>query len=320
MNAPRNALAVIAIGGNSLISEKNKKSVEDQYDAICATVKHIADVIESGRQVIITHGNGPQVGFIMLRSELARKQTGMHPVPLVSCVADTQGAIGWQIQQALTNELRSRKSGGKVVSLVTQVLVDADDPGFKAPDKYVGEFYEESEIPALKTQNPEWVLKQDSNRGWRRVVPSPVPRKIIEIDAIRALLDDGFNLVTVGGGGIPVVKNGTGELRGVDAVIDKDLASRLLANDLGAGLLVISTGVEKVCINYGKPDQKELDRVTAAELRAYYDQGQFPAGSMGPKVKAALDFLENGGSEVIITSPECLKTALNNQGGTHVTQ
>ena len=320
MNASRNALAVIAIGGNSLISEKNKKSVEDQYDAICSTVKHIADVIESGRQVIITHGNGPQVGFIMLRSELARKQTGMHPVPLVSCVADTQGAIGWQIQQALANELRSRNNKGKVVSLVTQVRVEADDPGFKAPDKYVGEFYEEAEIPTLKTQNPDWVLKQDSNRGWRRVVPSPVPREIIEIDAIRALLDGGFNLVTVGGGGIPVVRNSTGDLRGVDAVIDKDLASRLLANELGAGLLVISTGVEKVCINYGKPDQKELNTVTAAELRAYYDQGQFPAGSMGPKVKAALDFLENGGSEVIITSPECLKAALNNQGGTHVTR
>lgn len=318
MSATYSNLAVIAIGGNSLISEKNKKSVEDQYDAICKTVTHIADVIESGRQVIITHGNGPQVGFIMLRSELARKTNGMHPVPLVSCVADTQGAIGWQIQQALANELKGRKNNGKVVSLVTQVRVDADDPGFTAPDKFVGEFYDDAEVPGLKAQNPEWVLKQDSNRGWRRVVPSPEPKEIVEIDAIRALLDGGFNLVTVGGGGIPVVQNGTGDLRGVDAVIDKDLASRLLANELGAGTLVISTGVEKVCINYGKPDQKALGTVTAAELRALYDQGQFPAGSMGPKVKAALDFLENGGERVIITSPENLKAAINNQGGTHV--
>lgn len=313
-------LAVIAIGGNSLISEKNKKSVEDQYDAICKTVGHIADVIESGRQVCITHGNGPQVGFIMLRSELARKQTGMHPVPLVSCVADTQGAIGWQIQQALSNELRARKHKGKVVSLVTQVRVEEKDPGFQNPDKYVGEFYDESEIPNLKQQNPDWVLKKDSNRGWRRVVPSPVPVEIVELDAIQALLDDGFNLVTVGGGGIPVVQNGAGDLRGVDAVIDKDLASRLLANQLGAGLLVISTGVEKVCVNFGTPEQKALDTVTAAEMRKYYDEGQFPAGSMGPKVKAALDFLDNGGKEVIITSPEYLKAALNNQGGTHITK
>ena len=320
MTTPRKPLAVIAIGGNSLISEKHKKNVEDQYAAICATVAHIADCIESGLQVVITHGNGPQVGFIMLRSELARKQAGMHPVPLVSCVADTQGAIGWQIQQALSNTLRARKTEGRVVSLVTQVRVDADDPGFQTPDKYVGEFYDQSEVPALKAQNPDWVLKQDSNRGWRRVVPSPVPREIIELDAIRSLLHDGFNLITVGGGGIPVVRNGSGGLHGVDAVIDKDLASRLLANELEADLLVISTGVEKVCINYGQPDQKQLDQVRADELRAYYEEGQFPAGSMGPKVKAALDFLENGGSEVIITSPDCLKRALDNRGGTHVTR
>lgn len=316
--AAQKKLAVIAIGGNSLISEKDKKSVEDQYDAICKTVTHIADVIDSGVQVVVTHGNGPQVGFIMLRSEIARKQTGMHPVPLVSCVADTQGAIGWQIQQALANELHAHKSNEQVVTLVTQVRVDENDPGFKAPDKYVGEFYDESEVPTLREQHPEWVLKQDSNRGWRRVVPSPTPVEIVEIGAIRALLAGGFNLVTAGGGGIPVVKDAKGDLRGVDAVIDKDLASRLLANELKASILIISTGVEKVCINFGKPDQKSLGAVTAAELRKYYDEGQFPAGSMGPKVKAALDFLENGGEKVIITSPEYLKAAIQNQAGTHI--
>lgn len=322
MSGTRNELAVIAIGGNSLIRARNKQSVTDQYEAICETVRHIADVIESGRQVCITHGNGPQVGFILLRSEVARKQTGMHPVPLVSCVADVQGAVGWQIQLALSNELHARGidgvNRGRVVSLVTQSRVDADDPGFRTPTKYVGEFYDESEVPALQAQNPEWVLKQDANRGWRRVVPCPAPRQIIEIDAIRALLADGFNVVTVGGGGIPVVADENGRLRGVDAVIDKDLASSLLATELKAGVLVISTAVEKVCINFGKPGQKALSRVTAAEMRAHLDAGQFPDGSMGPKIRAALGFLDNGGEEVIITNPENMKIAMTADGGTHI--
>ena len=320
MTATQRDLVVIAIGGNSLISARDKKSVADQYDAICATVAHIADVIESGRRVVITHGNGPQVGFILLRSEIARKNSDLHSVPLVSCVADTQGAIGWQIQQALSNELRARSDAGQVVSLVTPVRVKADDPGFADPDKFVGEFYDEKDLPALREQNPQWVLKEDPGRGWRRVVPSPAPVEIVELDAIRALLDGGFHLVTVGGGGIPVVSDEKGNLRGVDAVIDKDLASRLLANALGAGTLIISTGVEKVCVNFGKPDQKALGEISAAEMQAYYDQGQFPAGSMGPKVKAALDFLAAGGERVIITSPEHLKAAINSQGGTHITR
>ena len=320
MTATQRDLVVIAIGGNSLISARDKKSVADQYDAICATVAHIADVIESGRRVVITHGNGPQVGFILLRSEIARKNSELHSVPLVSCVADTQGAIGWQIQQALSNELRARGGGGQVVSLVTQVRVKADDPGFTDPDKFVGEFYDEKDLTTLRGQNPQWVLKQDPGRGWRRVVPSPAPVEIVELDAIRALLDGGFHLVTVGGGGIPVVADEQGHLHGVDAVIDKDLASRLLANALEAGTLIISTGVEKVCVNFGKPDQKALGEISAAEMQAYYDQGQFPAGSMGPKVKAALDFLSAGGERVIITSPEYLKAAINGQGGTHITR
>lgn len=322
-NGPKKDLVVIAIGGNSLISEKNKNSVEDQYEAICETVCHIADVIESGRQVCITHGNGPQVGFIMLRSELARKQTDMHPVPIVSCVADTQGAIGWQIQQALGNELSKRGIKGRhgsAVSLVTQVRVEAGDPGFKNPNKYVGGFYEEADVTALQAQNPDWILKEDAKRGWRRVVPSPVPVEIMEIEAIQTLLNDGFNLITVGGGGIPVVRNAEGELRGVDAVIDKDLATRLLATELQAGLMVISTGVEKVSINFGKPGQRDLDNVSFYEMAEYYKAGQFPAGSMGPKIKAALDFLDKGGEEVIITSPENLKIALAGKGGTHITK
>lgn len=323
MKGAQNKLAVIAIGGNSLISEKNKKTVEDQYDAICRTVRHIADVVASGCQVCVTHGNGPQVGFIMLRSEIARKEAGMHPVPLVSCVADTQGAIGWQIQQSLANELRNRGitgRRGRVVSIVTQVRVDEHDPKFNSPDKYVGEFYDEKEVPSLHAQHPDWILKEDPGRGWRRVVPSPAPVEIVELDSIRVLLDAGFNVVTVGGGGIPVLKDERGGLRGVDAVIDKDLATRLLATELEAPLLVISTGVEKVSVNYGKPNQKTLDSVSAAEMKKYLLEGHFPAGSMGPKVEAALDFLERGGGEVIITSPECLESALTSDGGTHITK
>lgn len=315
-------LVVIAVGGNSLITDSKRISVENQYKAIQETVQHIADVIESGRQVVVTHGNGPQVGFIMRRSELARKVAGMHPVPMASCVADTQGAIGWQIQQALVNELKLRnvkaENHGKALTVVTQVLVDKDDPAFAEPTKFIGEFFQEEDLPALKKEFPHWVIKQDSGRGWRRVVPSPEPKKIVELEAIRVLLANGFNVVAVGGGGIPVIADARGELQGVAAVVDKDFATRLLAVDLKADLLVISTGVEKVCVNFGKPDQKELGRVSAAEIREHYGQGQFPAGSMGPKVKAALEFLEAGGKEVVITRPENLKNALDNGGGTHV--
>ena len=202
-------LAVIAIGGNSLIKHRDKQSVEDQYLALCETMEHIADVIEQGWQVLITHGNGPQVGFIMLRSEIARAVAGMHIVPLVSCVADTQGAIGYQIQQSLDNVLKRRglaDKTGRTVSLVTQVRVDIADPGFSDPGKFVGEFYAEDQLAELHQQHPDWILKPDANRGWRRVVPSPKPCEIIELDAIKNLLDSGFNVVAVGGGGIPVVR------------------------------------------------------------------------------------------------------------------
>lgn len=313
-------LVVSALGGNALLRRGEPLTAENQRANVREAARALARIVQAGHRLVITHGNGPQVGFILLRSEIARKNSDLHSVPLVSCVADTQGAIGWQIQQALSNELRARSDAGQVVSLVTQVRVKADDPGFADPDKFVGEFYDEKDLPALREQNPQWVLKEDPGRGWRRVVPSPAPVEIVELDAIRALLDGGFHLVTVGGGGIPVVSDEKGNLRGVDAVIDKDLASRLLANALGAGTLIISTGVEKVCVNFGKPDQKALGEISAAEMQAYYDQGQFPAGSMGPKVKAALDFLAAGGERVIITSPEHLKAAINSQGGTHITR
>ena len=317
----RRKLAVIAIGGNSLIKHRDKQRVEDQYLALCETMEHIADVIERGWQVLITHGNGPQVGFIMLRSEIARAVAGMHIVPLVSCVADTQGAIGYQIQQALDNVLRRRGLAartGRTVSLITQVRVDIADPGFADPDKFVGEFYNEEQLPELRQQHPEWLLRPDGNRGWRRVVPSPVPCEIIELDAIRCLLAEGFNVVAVGGGGIPVVRMPEG-LFGVDAVIDKDLASSLLATRLGAEMLVVSTGVENVALNYGTPMQRPLHSVPVAEMEHYLSEGHFPAGSMGPKIRAAVDFIRNGGSEVVITSPEFLNAALTQGAGTHIT-
>lgn len=319
---PNSNPVVIAVGGNSLISEKEKVTVEDQYEAIRGTVRHVADVIEAGRQVCVTHGNGPQVGFILRRSEIARKVAGMHPVPLPSCVADTQGAIGWQIQQALSNELRRRGLGatqrGMAVSVVTQVLVDAKDPAFAAPDKFVGEIFQEADLPILREEYPHWVLKPDRGRGWRRVVPSPRPLEIVELPVIRSLLEQGFNVVAVGGGGVPVVRGEDGELRGVAAVIDKDLATGLLATALGADLLVVSTAVPKVSLNYGTPDQTDLGDVTAQEMQDYLAQGHFPPGSMGPKIAAAIDFLAKGGREVVITCPENLRNVMESGGGTRI--
>jgi carbamate kinase len=310
-------LAVVAMGGNSLIRDPSRKSVEDQYEAVTETVRHIAELIAAGYQVVITHGNGPQVGFIMLRSELARQYAGLHMVPLVSCVADTQGAIGYQIQQALANELRRRGLDGQTATVVTQVTVDPADPGFADPSKPVGEFYEAAEVDELKKLHPDWILKEDSGRGFRRVVPSPKPVDIVETPAVRTLLKDGFHVVTAGGGGIPVIDTDQG-LLGVDAVIDKDLATGLLATKLGAPLLVISTAVPSVALNFGTPEQKNLGTASVDEMQAYLDQGHFAPGSMAPKVQAALDFIRAGGEKVIITDPQTIGKAINDGAGTHI--
>ncbi len=313
-------LVVLAIGGNSLIKDRAHKTVQDQYKAICETMEHVADLVLQGYRVVITHGNGPQVGFIMRRSEIARKVEGLHIVPLVSCVADTQGALGWQIQQALDNALRRREvpdATGRTVTVVTQVEVDPDDPAFRDPSKPVGEFYDDDQLPLLKQQHPDWILKNDANRGWRRVVPSPKPQRIVEKEAIATLIDKGFNVVTVGGGGIPVVRE-NGDLKGVDAVIDKDYATALLAHEIGAPLMIISTGVPHVSLDFGTPEEKPLREVTVAEMKRHLEAGQFPPGSMGPKIRAAIQFLEGGGSEVIITSPEMLEEAVLGHEGTHI--
>ncbi|MCK5071607.1 MAG: carbamate kinase [Desulfocapsa sp.] len=310
-------LAVIAIGGNSLIKHREKQTVEDQYNAICETTKHLADLVELDYQLVITHGNGPQVGFIMLRSEIARDQIGLHIVPLSSCVADTQGAIGLQIQQALTDELQNRGLAGKAVTVVTQVEVSSTDQGFVVPDKPVGEFYKKEKLSKLKEQHPDWILHEDSNRGYRRVVASPVPVKIVEEDAVVALLESGFHVVTAGGGGVPVVRSDIG-LTSVDAVIDKDKTASLLATNLNAPLLVISTAIEQVMLNFGTVDEKPLAQVSVAEMEQYLHDGHFAPGSMAPKIEAAIDFIRNGGQKVIITNPENIGEAIRHGKGTQI--
>ena len=310
-------LAFIAIGGNSLIKSKDLQTVEDQHQAIRETISHVADLIGQGYQVVISHGNGPQVGFIMLRSEVARRETGLHLVPLVNVVADTQGSIGYQIQQSLNNELAARGHKGQSVTVVTQVVVDQADPGFKKPAKPVGEFYDAHQIDDIRRDYPDWSLVQDAGRGFRRVVPSPEPLEIVERPVIESLLKDGYHVVAVGGGGIPVVRTDRG-LEGVDAVIDKDLASSLLAAQLGVGLLIISTAVEQVVLNFGTPDAKGIRQMSVAEAAQFIAAGHFAPGSMLPKIQAALRFLEAGGQEVIITAPEFIKAAVTQGKGTHI--
>ncbi len=310
-------LAVIAIGGNSLIKHREKQTVEDQYNAICETIKHLVDLVELDYQLIITHGNGPQVGFIMLRSEIARDQIGLHIVPLSSCVADTQGAIGLQIQQALTDELEKRGIQGKAVTIVTQVEVSPTDPGFIVPDKPIGEFYTEEQLPKLKEQHPDWILKEDANRGYRRVVASPLPVKIVEEDAVVSLLENDFHVIAAGGGGVPVVRSDIG-LTSVDAVIDKDKTASLLATNLNAPLLVISTAVEQVMLNFGTAEEKPLGQARVQEMEEYLHGGHFAPGSMAPKIEAAIEFIKNGGHRVIITSPENIGEAIRHGKGTQI--
>jgi len=306
---------VIAIGGNSLIKDDEHRSVADQYAAIVETAHHIADLVARGFRVVITHGNGPQVGFILLRSEHSRGL--LHEVPLDSIGADTQGAIGYQIQQAMQNEFRRRGLKKSVATVVTQTLVDQNDPAFQKPSKPIGQFYKKEEADD-RMRVEKWTMVEDAGRGWRRVVPSPKPVRIIEADVIKKLVGDGYVVVAAGGGGIPVVQDAQGDVHGAAAVIDKDLASAVLAREIGADLLVISTAVEKVCLNFGKPDQQSLDRLSVAEAKQYAAEGHFKPGSMLPKIQACIQFIENGGSESLITCPESLALALDGRAGTRI--
>lgn len=311
-------LAVVAIGGNSLIRDEDHQTVEDQNEAVCETARHIAGIIEQGFDVIITHGNGPQVGFILRRSEIAAEVAGMHHVPLVSCVADTQGAIGYQIQQAMDNEFKIRGLNKSAVTVVTQVVVAVDDPAFEKPGKPIGSFYDKDRAESFQKQYPGWVMVNDAGRGYRRAVASPWPQEIVEKDVINKLVREGYCVVAAGGGGIPVGRQPDGTLMGVDAVIDKDLASSLLASEINADMLIISTAVPRVYLNYKRPGEKPLDEVTVAQLKQYIAENHFAPGSMLPKIQAVIKFLENGGRKAIITNPESLGEAVAGKTGTHI--
>lgn len=313
-----NKLAVVAIGGNALIKDDKNVSVEAQQAALRETAVHLVDMIEAGWDLAIGHGNGPQVGFILRRSEIAAKVEGMHEVPLDVCGADSQGAIGYELQQALRNEFFKRGIEKKACTVVTQVRVDSDDPAFKKPSKPIGGFMEEAEAKR-REREMGWSVVEDAGRGWRRVVASPSPKEIVELDAVKLLLSAGQVVITVGGGGIPVVDRGDGELVGTAAVIDKDFASSLLAGSIGAEIFIIATAVEKVAIHFGKPEQKWLDQLTLAEAKAYLEEGKhFAKGSMAPKIQAAIMYLENGGKKALITNPDNIGRALKGETGTWI--
>ena len=316
-NVPKRKVAVVAVGGNSLITDAKHQTVPDQIRAARKTSRHIAGMIEKGWDVVVTHGNGPQVGFILRRSELSRHE--LHDVPLDSCGADTQGAIGYDIQQSLYNEFRLRGIAKRAVTVVTQVLVDGNDPSFANPTKPIGGFMDEH-TAADRRKSDGWDVVEDAGRGWRRVVASPMPKEIIERDAIKSLINEGFTVIAVGGGGIPVVENEQHELVGVAAVIDKDHASALLAHSIGADILIISTAVERVALNYNKPNQQWLDRLTLPEAKRYLAEGQFAKGSMGPKIEAVIWYLERSGTQALITNPENIERALEGTTGTRITR
>lgn len=313
-------VAVIAIGGNSLIKDKKNVTVESQYQAAKETTYHIADMIESGWDVAIGHGNGPQVGFILRRSEIAHRTEGMHEVPLDVCGADSQGAIGYSLQQTLQNELHKRGIVKSVATVITQVLVDKNDTAFKNPTKPIGGFMEEEDAKK-KADELGWNVVEDAGRGWRRVVASPIPQEVVELPAVKDLIEAGVVVITVGGGGIPVIDEGDRQFAGTAAVIDKDYASSLLARKINADLFLISTAVEKVSLNFGKPDQKEIDHMTLSEAKKYLADGShFAKGSMAPKMQAIIWYLEAGGKKAIITNPENIGRALKGETGTVIEQ
>ncbi len=311
----RKGTAVVAVGGNALIKDKTRQSVQDQFEAAKDTMKHIVDMIEKGWNVVVTHGNGPQVGFILRRSELARHE--LHEIPLDYCGADTQGAIGYMFQRALDNEFKRRGMKKDAATVITQTVVNKNDPAFKNPTKPIGTFMEEAEAKA-RADKDGWTVVEDAGRGWRRVVPSPLPERIVEANVIDSLIKAGIIVVGVGGGGIPVIVNDEAEIEGVEAVIDKDFGSSLLAKMIDADLFVISTAVEKVAINFNTPDEKWLDEMTVAEAKQYMAEGHFAPGSMLPKVQAIIQFLENGGKKALITDPEHIGDALEGKTGTWI--
>lgn len=308
-------LAVVAIGGNSLIQDPKNPDIRHQWDTVRETCRQIAQLTTLGWNVVITHGNGPQVGHNLRRVEIAEEH-GMHTQPLDLIVAETQASIGYMLQQAMSNSLRRIGINRTVLTVITQVRVDANDPDFDHPTKPIGDFMTEHDARTFESKG--WRVIEDAGRGWRRVVPSPRPLQIIEQHAIRKLIDQGYMVIACGGGGIPVIRNQNGSLRSIAAVIDKDHASSLLAQSLNADLLLISTGIEKIAVHYRTPQQQDLTFVTHQELEEYQRDGHFPAGSMGPKIDAVLDFIRHGGPEAIITDPPNLIRAVLGETGTHI--
>ncbi len=308
-------LAIVAVGGNALIIDEGHNAIPDQAKASARTSRYIADIAEAGLNIVVTHGNGLQVGFILRRSEIALGE--VPPVPMDYASADTQGAIGYIFQRALHNEFRRRGIRREAITMVTQVLVDRNDPAFEDPTKPIGSYMDEDTALKLGARQ-KWQVKEDSGRGWRRVVPSPLPQEIIELKAIRQLLDDGYVVVACGGGGIPVYETESGALKGVEAVIDKDLASSLLARKLGADMLLICTSVEKVAINFNTPDEHWLDSMTLAEAKDFRAKGQFGEDSMEPKISALISYLEDGGRTGIVTDPPNMALAITGKAGTRL--
>lgn len=305
---------VLAIGGNAIQKEDQKGTIEEQKENIYNSCEPVLELIQKGYSVVITHGNGPQVGNSLIKGELASEVVPKYPLDV--CDAETQGALGYLIQQAFHNKLKQKGIKKSVATVVTQIIVDKNDDAFKNPTKPVGPFYnKEKAEEIMKSKGLTFV--EDSGRGYRRVVPSPMPKKIVEKEAIEALLNTDSLVITAGGGGIPVVEE-YGMLNGTEAVIDKDFASALLAAEIKAEYFFILTGVEQVAINFGKPNQENLSELSVKDALAYMEEGQFPKGSMGPKIKAAIYFLERGGKNVIITSIDKLQQALEGKTGTRL--
>ncbi|MFH1143390.1 MAG: carbamate kinase [Candidatus Eisenbacteria bacterium] len=311
MSAP----IVVSLGGNALIPGNRGGRIAEQFQVTEATMRHVVDMLRDGEQVVLTHGNGPIVGNIVIRNEAAARI--IPPTPLYICGADSQGGIGYMAQQVLRNLLRRAGLRREVATVITQVVVDRNDPGFSAPSKPIGPFYTEEEALTLE-RDRGWRMAEDAGRGWRHVVASPEPLEIVEIETIRTLVAAGVVVIAVGGGGVPVIEVEPGIYDGVEAVIDKDLASVVLAREVGARRLVIVTSVDQVAIHFRKPAQQYLGRISLEEARRYHEEGHFPPGNMGPKILSAIRFLEQGGEEVLITSPECLGEAIQGRAGTRI--
>ncbi len=309
--------ALIALGGNSLVRSEDEGTAEEQFEIMAETCEKLAVMIEMGYDIVLTHGNGPQVGNILLQNEIA---SDVVPVmPLDVCGAQSQGQIGYMFQQTLKNKLRERGIDRDITSLVTQVEVDEDDPAFEEPTKFIGATYSDDEAKKIKKEK-DWDIKKTAKGKYRRVVPSPKPQKIVESEVIEDLVfsgEESYIVISAGGGGVPVLKQ-DGRLKGVEGVIDKDRASAVLASDINEEFFIMLTDVDKVYLNFGEEDEEAIDSMTLSEAKKYFEEGQFPPGSMGPKIEASIDFLEQGGEKVLVTSPENLLEALEGNAGTYI--